>query len=79
DAIYLNDKLFQRVKAVYESDQSAIEPEGQKLIQEYYDAFVRAMDRGLQYTLTNGTVVQYREIILLSGIGDIQQVFAFVA
>lgn len=42
DAIYLNDKLFQRVKAVYESDQSAIEPEGQKLIQEYYDAFVRA-------------------------------------
>ena len=37
------------------------------------------MDRGLQYTLTNGTVVQYREIILLSGIGDIQQVFAFVA
>lgn len=42
DAIYLNDKLFQRVKAVYESDKSAIEPEGQKLIQEYYDAFVRA-------------------------------------
>ncbi len=42
DAIYLNDKLFARVKAVYEGDKTGIDAEGLKLIQEYYDRFVRS-------------------------------------
>lgn len=42
DAIYLNDKLFQRIKTVYEGDKTAIDPEGQKLVQVYYDNFLRA-------------------------------------
>lgn len=42
DAIYLNDKLFERVKAIKESDLSAIDAEGQKLIEEYYENFVRS-------------------------------------
>ena len=39
--ITLNDKLFERVKAVYESDNSHLTTEQQRLLQQTYDSFVR--------------------------------------
>ncbi len=43
DAIFLNDKLFQRVKSIYEKrDQLKLDFESQKLISYYYDQFVHA-------------------------------------
>ena len=42
DEILLNDKLFQRVKSVYEQkDALGINPEQLKLLDEYYKGFVR--------------------------------------
>lgn len=41
DGIFLNDKLFQRVKAVYEAENGKLEGEQAKLLREYYDRFVR--------------------------------------
>jgi peptidyl-dipeptidase Dcp len=43
DAIFLNSKLFQRVKSIYEKrDLIKLDPESQKLITYYYDLFVHA-------------------------------------
>jgi len=43
DAIYLNAKLFQRVKSIYEKrNQLKLDPESKKLISYYYDKFVHA-------------------------------------
>ena len=43
DAVYLNDKLFQRVKSLYERrDQLALSPEQKFLVERYYRDFVRA-------------------------------------
>jgi peptidyl-dipeptidase Dcp len=43
DAIYLNPKLFQRVKAIYDKlDQLKLDPESQKLVKYYYKQFVIA-------------------------------------
>lgn len=42
DAIYLNEKLFQRVKTVYENkDKENLTTEQQKVLENYYNAFVR--------------------------------------
>lgn len=40
--INLNDKLFKRIKAVYETGQSALDAEDQRLVKVYYDNFVKA-------------------------------------
>ena len=43
DAIFLNSKLFARVKAVYEKrDSLKLDPESKFLVERYYKAFVRA-------------------------------------
>ena len=43
DAIFLNPKLFQRVKAVYDRrDQLHLDPESQQLLNVYYKQFVHA-------------------------------------
>jgi peptidyl-dipeptidase Dcp len=43
DAIYLNDKLFQRVAAIYEQRGSLhLDPESLRLIEVYYQKFVHA-------------------------------------
>lgn len=42
DAMYLNDKLFARVKAVFEGDQSTLDNEDRRLIKYYYDGFVKS-------------------------------------
>ena len=43
DAIYLNDKLFQRIKAIYEKRNDLnLDPESLKLVEYYYKEFVRA-------------------------------------
>ncbi|MBV8801095.1 MAG: M3 family metallopeptidase, partial [Alphaproteobacteria bacterium] len=43
DAIYLNAKLFQRVKAVYDQrDNLKLDPESQQLLKIYYQQFVHA-------------------------------------
>ncbi len=43
DAIYLNDKLFERVEAVYKKRKSLdLAPESMRLVEYYYDQFVRA-------------------------------------
>jgi peptidyl-dipeptidase Dcp len=43
DAIYLNPKLFARVKAVYDSrDKLKLDPESQQLLKIYYRQFVHA-------------------------------------
>ena len=39
--ITLNDKLFARIKVVYESDNSHLTTEQQRLLQQTYDSFVR--------------------------------------
>ncbi len=41
DAIYLNPKLFARVKAVYEQ-RASLDPEAKRLVEEDYKDFVRA-------------------------------------
>lgn len=41
DAMYLNDKLFARIKTIYEADQSALDNEDKRLIKFYYDQFVQ--------------------------------------
>ena len=43
DAIYLNAKLFQRVKTIYEKrDKLNLDHEGQKLVEYYYNHFIHA-------------------------------------
>ncbi len=43
DAIYLNEKLFERVKSIYEiRNELKLDNESQKLIKYYYDQFVHA-------------------------------------
>lgn len=43
DAIYLNDKLFQRVKSIYEKrDSLDLDPESKKLVEYYYQKFTLA-------------------------------------
>jgi peptidyl-dipeptidase Dcp len=43
DAIYLNDKLFQRVAAIYEQRESLhLDPESLRLVEVYYQRFVHA-------------------------------------
>jgi len=43
DAIYLNDKLFKRVKAVYDArDTLKLDPESMQLLKVYYNGFVHA-------------------------------------
>ena len=43
DAIYLNDKLFQRVKSIYDRrDAPGLNPEQKFLVELYYKNFVRA-------------------------------------
>ncbi|MCG6912692.1 peptidyl-dipeptidase Dcp [bacterium BMS3Abin03] len=43
DAIFLNSKLFERVKSIYEKrDQLKLDKESKKLISYYYDKFVHA-------------------------------------
>ncbi|MBB6275363.1 M3 family metallopeptidase [Porphyromonas circumdentaria] len=41
DAMYLNDKLFGRIKVIYEGDQSTLDTEDKRLIKFYYDQFVQ--------------------------------------
>ena len=41
DNIYMNAELFEKVKAVYEADQSGLSREQQMLLKETYDAFVK--------------------------------------
>lgn len=42
DAMYLNDKLFNRVKAVYDNrEKENLDTEQQMVLQQYYNAFVR--------------------------------------
>src|SRR5690606_36513837 len=43
DAIYLNQKLWERVKAIHdESDAQGMDAESQRLVERYYTDFVRA-------------------------------------
>lgn len=43
DAIYLNQKLFNRISAVYEStEKEKLDPESEKLVDVYYENFVLA-------------------------------------
>jgi peptidyl-dipeptidase Dcp len=43
DAIYLNDKLFARVQALYDKrSELGLDAEGVRLVERYYDDFVRA-------------------------------------
>lgn len=42
DNIFLNDKLFQRVKKVYETEHDKLQGEDKRLLEYYYDAFVRS-------------------------------------
>lgn len=43
DAIYLNDKLFQRVKSIYDQLESLeLAPEAKRLVEDYYQSFVRS-------------------------------------
>lgn len=43
DAILLNDKLFQRVKSLYEQrDKLDLDPESYRLVESYYRDFIRA-------------------------------------
>jgi peptidyl-dipeptidase Dcp len=43
DAIYLNAKLFQRVKSLYAQRESlGLDPESKRLLERYFSAFVRA-------------------------------------
>ena len=43
DAIFLNDKLFQRVKTIYNQRNNLnLDPESLKLVEYYYDEFVHA-------------------------------------
>lgn len=43
DAIFLNDKLFARVKAVYQNaEKDKLDPESQKLLEVYYRQFIHA-------------------------------------
>jgi peptidyl-dipeptidase Dcp len=43
DAIYLDDKLFQRVRRIYERrDSTGLDPEQRHLVERYYRDFVRA-------------------------------------
>lgn len=42
DGLFLNEKLFQRIKAIYESDKSNLQPEDIRLIEHYYNDFVMA-------------------------------------
>ena len=41
DDIYMNRKLFERVKAVYEADQSHLDREQQMVLKKFYQAFTR--------------------------------------
>ena len=41
DEIYMNRKLFERVKAVYEADQSRLDREQQMVLKKLYQAFTR--------------------------------------
>ncbi len=53
DAIYLNDKLFQRVKSIYDARESlSFNPEQKFLVELYYKNFVRA---GAQLSEANKT------------------------
>lgn len=42
DALYLNDKLFDRIKTIHDGDLSALDAEDQRLVKHYYDNFVQA-------------------------------------
>lgn len=43
DAIYLNDKLFNRIKTIYNGiDTLAIDPESKRLVEYYYQQFIRS-------------------------------------
>lgn len=42
DAIYLNDALFARVKSVYETQLQGLDGEDKRLVEFYYDNFVRS-------------------------------------
>lgn len=43
DSIYLNDKLFQRIQALYDQrDKLGLDPQGVRLIERYHTDFVRA-------------------------------------
>lgn len=43
DAIFLNNKLFQRVSSIYDKrDQLNLDPESKRLVEYYYEAFVKA-------------------------------------
>ena len=42
DSIYLNAKLFQRIKALYDHPDPALDPEQKALVNKYYSDFVKA-------------------------------------
>jgi peptidyl-dipeptidase Dcp len=43
DSVYLNDKLFQRIQALYDQrDKLGLDPQGVRLIERYHTDFVRA-------------------------------------
>lgn len=42
DEIMLNDKLFQRIKTVYETGLEGLQPDQVRLTKQYYDSYVKA-------------------------------------
>ncbi len=58
DAIFLNDKLFARVKTIYNKiDQLQLDPESNRLVKYYYDKFVHAGSN-----LSNGDKAKLKKI-----------------
>src|SRR3569833_2864032 len=42
DAIFLNPKLFARVKTIYEQRDSLADPQARRVVERYYQTFVRS-------------------------------------
>ena len=71
DALYLNGKLFARVKAVHDQRaQLGLRPDQNKLVEDYYKSFVKAgaeLDADKKKRLTE---INSRLAALFSGFGD---------
>jgi peptidyl-dipeptidase Dcp len=57
DAIYLNPKLFARVKAIYDQRDAISDPQSKRLVERYYKTFIRS---GAQ--LSQGDQVKLKEL-----------------
>ncbi len=64
DAVYLNDKLFQRVKTIYNSlDKLDLDPESKRLAEYYYQQFVLSganlpADKKVELKKVNGKIAK---------------------